>query len=163
VVTRTYSNMSTCISNMPTITSGEHPNRSTFLHLSAGCILSYYLNSYKDQLHISACISSMNMVTFHELLYRPIFCWCLQHSYIFASSDVKINECTDWAKKSRDALNCKYWFCSFKITPHYHRTLKRISSHIMVKSYIPMLNDDSLCQILNSSKNHFPLIANIFM
>lgn len=84
------------------------------------------------------------------------------HTFL-ASSDAKINECTDWAKKSTGALNCKCLFFSFKITPHYHRTLKRISSHKMVKSYILMLNDDSLCQILNSSKNHFPLIANIFV
>jgi hypothetical protein len=85
--------------NMPTMTLSEHPKRSKFLHVWSGCVLSHYLNSYKDQVYISACISSMNMVIFNELLRRPVFSWCLQHSYIFASSDVKINECTDSAKK----------------------------------------------------------------
>jgi hypothetical protein len=147
--------MPTSISYMCTMTLREHPKRSTFLHVLPGCVLSHYLNSYKDQVYISACISSMSMVIFHALLCRPIFCWCLQHSYIFASSDVKINDCTDWAQ----IVNM---FCSFKIRLHYHTT-KLISSHVMVKRHILILNVDSLCQILTSSKNHFPLIANIFM
>ena len=65
-----------------------------FLNTSLARIWSYFFNIYKDQYF--AGVSS-----FHTFSYRLMW---------------KINERADWAKKSTDALNCKYLFCSFKTT-----------------------------------------------
>jgi hypothetical protein len=91
--------------------------RGNVLHVSQGCALSHYVNSYKDQLYISACISSMNMVLFHEHLYTPIFCWFLQHSYIFETSDVKINECIDWDKNQQTRWIVDICYVLLKLRP----------------------------------------------